>query len=324
MASLRKYKRFIDAYRFAELVRGIFGNSSARVFTLIRRSKKRSAGNVVERNGLVRPYDTARSRSVLWPLAHLCGVRSSSTSVSPLLQSETGATRLSCRPSVLHEAFCLVRRAPLPIEHKDVAEELDLDWQTVKALDKQYMQAQLERAGTPGPQAIGIDEISIRKGHNYRIVVSDLRGWPRAIRHRPIWFGGEDRSQASMNQFYDWLGEKKAQGIRLALMDMWKLFHNATAQRAPQAAILFDKFHVIRHLNDALDKIRKAECASSGKGSALHQGPEVCLAEQPSKPDRRRQKILENLAGSKQAARHGLSAQGILRPTVAMVTARLG
>ena len=138
---------------------------------------------------------------------------------------------------------------------KDVAEELSLDWKTVKELDKQYMHAQLARCGTPGPKAIGIDEISIRKGHTYRIVVSDL------IRHRPIWFGGEDRSEASMAQFYDWLGEKKARGIRLAVMDMWKPFRNVAARRAPQAAILFDKFHVMSHLNDALDKVRKSEYA---------------------------------------------------------------
>ncbi len=138
---------------------------------------------------------------------------------------------------------------------KDVAEELNLDWQTIKELDKQYMAAQLERAGTPAPKAIGIDEISIRKGHTYRIVVSDL------IRRRPIWFGGEDRSEASMAQFYDWLGETKAKRIRLAVMDMWKPFHNVTTRRAPQAAIVFDKFHVMRHLNDALDKVRKMEYA---------------------------------------------------------------
>src|ERR1700731_962733 len=57
---------------------------------------------------------------------------------------------------------------------RDVAKELKLTWDTVKALEMQYMRAQIERAGTPGPVAIGIDEISIRKGHNYRIVVSDL------------------------------------------------------------------------------------------------------------------------------------------------------
>ena len=144
---------------------------------------------------------------------------------------------------------------------KDVAGELNLHGGAVKELDKHYMQAQLERAGTPGPKAIGIDEISIRQGHTCRIVVSDL------IRRRPIWFGGEDRSAAlnpfldSMNQFYDWLGEKKTRGIRLVVMDMWKPFRNATLKRAPQAAILYDKFHVMRHLNAALDKVRKAEYA---------------------------------------------------------------
>ena len=138
---------------------------------------------------------------------------------------------------------------------KDVACELNLDWHTTKELDKQYMRIQVERAGTPGPKVIGIDEISIRKGHSYRIVVSDL------IRRRPIWFGGMDRSEASMDQFYEWLGEKKAHGIRLAVMDMWKSFGNSTRKQAPQAAILFDKFHVMRHLGEALDAVRKSEYA---------------------------------------------------------------
>jgi Transposase len=117
----------------------------------------------------------------------------------------------------------------------------------------QYMEAQLKRVGTPGPRVIGVDEISIRKGHSYRIVVSDL------LRGRPIWFGGEDRSEASMSQFYAWLGEKKSSRIRLAVMDMWKPFRLATNADAPQAAILFDKFHVIRHLGEALDAVRKSE-----------------------------------------------------------------
>ena len=64
------------------------------------------------------------------------------------------------------------RAAPI----KDVAKDLALDWHTVKALDKQYMEAQLKRVGTPGLQVIGVDEISIRKGHDYRIVVSDADG----------------------------------------------------------------------------------------------------------------------------------------------------
>lgn len=138
---------------------------------------------------------------------------------------------------------------------KDVAKEFHLDRRAVKELEMQYMREKLRRAGTPGPKVIGIDEISIRKGHTYRIVVSDLE------RRRPIWFGGEDRSEESLNCFFDELGPKKAGKIRLAVMDMWKPFEKSTRQKAPQAAILYDKFHIIRHLNDALDKIRKSEYA---------------------------------------------------------------
>ena len=136
---------------------------------------------------------------------------------------------------------------------KDVAADLKLDWHTVKTLDQQYMEAQLARAGTPSPQVIGIGEIAIRKGHTYRIVVSDL------LCGRPIWFGGKDRSEASMSEFYAWLGEKKGGRIRLAVMDMWKPFRLATQAHAPNAAILFDKFHVMRHLGEALDAVRKSE-----------------------------------------------------------------
>jgi len=117
------------------------------------------------------------------------------------------------------------------------------------------MRAILRRAGIPGPKVIGIDEISVKKGHDYRIVVSDL------LRKRPIWFGGKDRSEESMDLFYQGLGPKKRKGIQLAVMDMWKPFRNSARKNAPQAAILFDKFHVMRNLGEALDEIRKREYA---------------------------------------------------------------
>src|SRR5450759_2797658 len=56
----------------------------------------------------------------------------------------------------------------------DVARRMHLDWHAVKELDKIYMREQLARAGHPAPNVIGIDEVSIRKRHVYRIVVSDL------------------------------------------------------------------------------------------------------------------------------------------------------
>jgi len=99
---------------------------------------------------------------------------------------------------------------------RDVAKEHLLDWKTVKALEMQYMREQIKRAGQPRPKVIGIDEISIRKGQTYRIVVSDLD------RRRAIWFGGKDRSEESMDMFFEFLGERNSKRVRLAVMDMWK------------------------------------------------------------------------------------------------------
>jgi transposase len=134
------------------------------------------------------------------------------------------------------------------------------------------MRVQLTRAGKPRPKAIGVDEVSIRKGHTYRVVVSDLE------RRRPIWFGGADRSEESLGLFFSELGERKSRQIRMAVMDMWKPFRAATKKAAPQAAIVFDKFHVLRHLNDALDEVRRSEYARlAGKERSYIKGQRYTL-----------------------------------------------
>ena len=157
---------------------------------------------------------------------------------------------------------------------KAVAEELLLDWHTVKELDKQYMREQLRRAGCPAPRAIGIDEIAVGKRHRYRIVVSDLE------RGRPIWFGGKDRSEASLDEFFAWLGPEKCRKIRVAVMDMWKAFRNSTLKEghAPQARIVYDKFHILKHLGEAMDEVRKREYARlSGRDRRFIKGQKYNL-----------------------------------------------
>lgn len=128
-----------------------------------------------------------------------------------------------------------------------VAEAERLHDSTVKDLDTIYMQQQVARAGLPAPRAIGVDEIAIRKGHDYRIVVSDLD------RRRPIWVGGKGRTEANMNLFFAALGANKTARIQLAAMDMWKPFRTSLMRHAPQARIIFDKFHIVRHLGNAHD-----------------------------------------------------------------------
>jgi len=157
---------------------------------------------------------------------------------------------------------------------KEVAEELFLAWHTVQELDKQYMREQLRRVGNPSPRVIGIDEIAIAKGHKYRIVVSDLE------RRRAIWFGGKDRSEASLDEFFTWLGPEKCSKIRLAVMDMWPAFRSSTLKEgnAPQTTILYDKFHILKHLGEAMDKVRKREYGRlSGKDRRFIKGQRYTL-----------------------------------------------
>ena len=159
------------------------------------------------------------------------------------------------------------RQAPI----KDIAHELMLDWDSVKTLEMQYMRAQLAKAGTPAPKAIGIDEISIRKGHTYRIVVSDL------IRRRPIWFGGEDRSEASMTQFYAWLGENKARHSACGDGHV-----EAVHQRNPQtgAAGIHPVRQVPHHAPPGRSPRQSAQGgirAAQRQEPSLHQGPKYTL-----------------------------------------------
>lgn len=187
---------------------------------------------------------------------------------------------------------------------RDIAKELHLNWETVKDMEKQYMQEQLRRTGRPAPKAIGVDEVSIRKGHSYRIVVSDL------LRKRPIWFGGKDRSEESMDMFFKEWGVKKTRRIRLAVMDMWKPFRISTLKNAPNSAILFDKFHVMRHLGEALDKVRKSEYGRlSGKERSYIKGQKYTLLSRKANLDLDGRRSLKKLL----AANRRLSKAYILK-----------
>jgi transposase len=278
MPTPRRRRHLRDSYRFAGFlpsrwIKGVFGDRRARVVTLARRSKKRLA----HVGGFTTPFYDRKVRRVR-------DVSSGDTRVFLDLE----VRRVDCRRcgAVRQERFSFLAGNPFYTKRfafyvgarcrsstiKDVAKELHLDWQTVKNLEKQYMGDQLRKIGKPGPKVIGVDEISIRKGHTYRIVVSDL------VRERPIWFGGTDRSEASLDEFFKWLGPKKSAGIRLGVMDMWKPFRNSMTKNAPKANILFDKFHILRHLGDALDKVRKSEYARlSGKQRRFIKGQKYTL-----------------------------------------------
>lgn len=136
-----------------------------------------------------------------------------------------------------------------------VAEMHLLSWGQVRRLEVAYMEDLLAR-NPPAKRlrAIGMDEVSVRKGHTYAIVVADLD------RQKPIWMSEiPGRAEEDLGRFYQEIGLKRCDSIDLAVMDMWKPFRNSTHVHAPQARVVFDKFHILKHLGDALDAVRRSE-----------------------------------------------------------------
>lgn len=138
---------------------------------------------------------------------------------------------------------------------KEVADLYRMSWDQVWRLDMAYM----ERLAAEHPpskhlRAMGVDEVSVRKGHSYAIVVADLD------QQRPIWMSEElGRSEEDMDKFFTAMGTQRCKRIKLAVMDMWKPFRNSLKTHSPQAQIVFDKFHVLNHLSSAMDNVRRLE-----------------------------------------------------------------
>ena len=129
-----------------------------------------------------------------------------------------------------------------------------LSWGQVRRLEMDYMEKLMkEHPPSKRLRAIGIDEVSIKKGHSYAIVVADLD------QGRPIWMGSDGRAEEHMDAFFKEIGAERSRRIRLAVMDMWKPFRNSLLRNAPNAEIVFDKFHVLNHLSAALDSVRRME-----------------------------------------------------------------
>lgn len=135
-----------------------------------------------------------------------------------------------------------------------VAEMNRLGWDQVRRMEMAYLRELVSKhPPAKGLKAIGVDEVSIRKGHTYAVVVANLE------QRRPIWMGFGGRKEEHLGAFYEEIGPKVSKGLRVAVMDMWKPFRKATQRYAPEARIVYDKFHILRHLSDALDQVRRSE-----------------------------------------------------------------
>jgi len=125
-------------------------------------------------------------------------------------------------------------------------------WNTVRKAVKSVVDYGLANRDLGKVIYIGIDEISRKRGHVYHTQVYDL------MEKRLLW-SGEDRTSDTLNAFFDDLGQERCEQIEAVCCDMWAPYIDAIKKRLPNALLVFDKFHIVRHLLDAVDTVRKEE-----------------------------------------------------------------
>jgi len=135
---------------------------------------------------------------------------------------------------------------------KRAAELLRIDWQTAHGIMQRAVERGLQRRSIEEVQHVGIDEKNFGKGHSYVSLMTDLDG-ARVLEVV------EDRTQEAADTLWKALPEAQRQKVRGAAMDMWQPFIASTREHAPAAEIVHDKFHVSKHLNEAVDQIRRQE-----------------------------------------------------------------
>jgi transposase len=125
-------------------------------------------------------------------------------------------------------------------------------WNTVRKAVKDIVDYGLENRDLSNLLYIGVDEISRKKGHVYHTQVYDL------TEKKLIW-SGEDRTSETLKAFFDYLGEDHCKKIEAVCCDMWAPYVDAIKEHLPNALLVFDKFHIVRHLLNAVDDVRKEE-----------------------------------------------------------------
>lgn len=141
---------------------------------------------------------------------------------------------------------------------KQVATLFGCAWSTVAAAVDEAVAFGLAQRDLSGVTHIGIDEISRKRGHVYVTNVYDLKT------SRLLW-SGEGRAKETLGAFFDCFGEEGTARLEGVCCDMWLPYIDVIKARAPQAVLVFDKFHIVQHLTRAVDQVRRDEIREKGK-----------------------------------------------------------
>ena len=134
------------------------------------------------------------------------------------------------------------------------ADLLRITWDEAWGIKARAVTRGLARRGREVVAHLGVDEKAVAKRHRYLTVVADLD------RSRVLYLA-DDRKQESLDGFWPTLTPAQREGLQAIAMDMWAPYIQSTLAHLDDASgkLVFDKFHVAKHLHDAVDKVRKAE-----------------------------------------------------------------
>jgi transposase len=135
-----------------------------------------------------------------------------------------------------------------------VAERLGLSWDEVHGIMERAVARGLARRKSELIPHLGVDEKAFSKGQSYATLVVDLD-------RTRVLYVAPDRKQASLDGFWPTLSVEQLAAIRGVALDMWDPYENSIRRHVPQAEekIVYDKFHVAKHLSEAVDQVRRAE-----------------------------------------------------------------
>lgn len=129
---------------------------------------------------------------------------------------------------------------------------LRLDWDAVHRIQQRAVERGMQRRESESTPYLGIDEKSFGRGQSYGSVVSDLQG-------RRVLEVMRDRDEQAAREVLKALPLSLRQSVQAVAMDMWKPFVAAAHEVLPTADVVFDKFHLVRLLNDGVDRVRRQE-----------------------------------------------------------------
>jgi transposase len=149
--------------------------------------------------------------------------------------------------------FNAVARLARELSWQGTARQYGLNWKSVATIVKRAVEYGLRNRTRPPVRVIGLDEVSRRKGQVYLTVVYDLE-------RRVLLWVGDDRTEEAVRPFFTKeMGMRRCHTLRVVCMDMWAPYVNLVREHAPNAQILFDRFHIVKHLNEAVEEVRRSE-----------------------------------------------------------------